>query len=366
MRLPGTGVPIALGELDLVLVSESRSHVEPLGDGRLLVWFEFHDEAFLLGADDTVQTVDLGNVGRLAQLAIDPEDDALLVAWVEDLPTSPPSFRLAVDRRTPAGTLVARVFEEFFLGAPSQMRLAAPRHGGALITWNLGNEILIQEVGGDVAQRFAAVGSGIVEHLTIVHDDEGNALVAWIQGNRLVVQRRSADGDLAGPDLYEPVAEQGEFLPPQPVTLRAGRAVIVANETVPFILGAPPPCGGDTSGLYAISTGLAGPTDLLLQGGRFRVRVDWQAASAGTSGEGQAVIGTDQSGSFTFFDEENKEIEIKILDGRQINGKFWVFAAGLSDVAYQIHVTDQRTGAVRVYENPDGANGNFIDTAAFD
>lgn len=359
---------VLLGELNPFLVSESRTRVEPLGDGRLLIWFDFHDEAFVVDEHDVVQRVGLGNIGRSLQLAVDPDDDSLLAAWIQDLPTSPPSFSLTVERRTLAGTLVERVFEELFLGAPSEMRLAVPRHGGALVTWNEWTSVVIHEVGNDLPpQRFASVdGGGIVEDLAIIHDAEGNALVTWLQAGRLVLQRRSADGMLSGPAFYEPIAEDGSFLPPHPVALGAGRAAIVANETIPFILGAPPPCGGDTSGLYARSTSLAAPTELLLQEGRFRVRVDWQAPQAGTSGQGEAVIGTEQSGSFTFFESGNKEVEVKILDGRVINGKYWLFAAGLSDVAYQIVVTDQRTGAIRVYENPAGSNGNFIDTAAFD
>ena len=35
---------------------------------------------------------------------------------------------------------------------------------------------------------------------------------------------------------------------------------------------------------------------------------------------------------------------MKVLDGRPINGHFWIFWGGLSDVGYTIHVTDTTSG----------------------
>ena len=56
---------------------------------------------------------------------------------------------------------------------------------------------------------------------------------------------------------------------------------------------------------------------------------------------------------------------VKVLDGTAVNGHFWVFAAGLTDVQYAMTVTDTVTGAARVYENPFGVMRSFGDTTTF-
>jgi hypothetical protein len=43
-----------------------------------------------------------------------------------------------------------------------------------------------------------------------------------------------------------------------------------------------------------------------------------------------------------------------LLDGRGVNGRFWFFYGALSDVEYQITVTDTVTGAARTYQNQSG------------
>jgi hypothetical protein len=54
-----------------------------------------------------------------------------------------------------------------------------------------------------------------------------------------------------------------------------------------------------------------------------------------------------------------------MLDGRQVNGRFWVFYGALSDVAYTITVTDTETGTHKEYRNPPGEICGRGDTAAF-
>lgn len=43
---------------------------------------------------------------------------------------------------------------------------------------------------------------------------------------------------------------------------------------------------------------------------------------------------------------------IKVLDGCGIDGAFWVYAGGLTDVHARITLRDTITGLVKVYENP--------------
>jgi ELWxxDGT repeat protein len=108
-----------------------------------------------------------------------------------------------------------------------------------------------------------------------------------------------------------------------------------------------------------------GPTRLCLQDGRFAVEARWKK-SDGTSGAGQTVpLAGGDTGYFWFFDASNVEVVLKVLDGRPLNGKFWVFYGALSDVEYTLTVTDTETGAVKTYTNPKGRLASVADTGAF-
>ena len=116
---------------------------------------------------------------------------------------------------------------------------------------------------------------------------------------------------------------------------------------------------------------LAGPCradaeTLCLQSSRFEVKANWWSAD-GESGPGQVVEDrTDDSGLFRFFDPENWEILIKVLDGCGINGRMWVLGASTTDLGYRIVVTDTVTGESRSYENEPGRPAPaIVDTEAF-
>jgi hypothetical protein len=104
---------------------------------------------------------------------------------------------------------------------------------------------------------------------------------------------------------------------------------------------------------------------LCLNGNRFRVEVTWRVPSLGTGGSGAAVHLSDDTGYFWFFSSGNVELVVKALDGRPVNGFFWIFYGALSDVEYTITVTDTVTGAVKTYFNPQGHLASAADTAAF-
>ena len=105
-------------------------------------------------------------------------------------------------------------------------------------------------------------------------------------------------------------------------------------------------------------------TKLCLNGGRFHVTVRWRDYT-GTRGDGQAVTETDDSGLFWFFNADNLEMLVKVLDGCTINDHFWVFAAATTDVEYELTVRDATTGTSRTYQNPLGvASPAITDTSA--
>jgi hypothetical protein len=106
-------------------------------------------------------------------------------------------------------------------------------------------------------------------------------------------------------------------------------------------------------------------TTLCLNGGRFRVTVDW-AKNDGDSGPGQGVALTSDSGYFWFFNADNIEMVVKVLQACSLSQHFWVFAGGLTNVDVVMTVTDTQTGAERVYTNPLGtAFVPLQDTSAF-
>lgn len=107
------------------------------------------------------------------------------------------------------------------------------------------------------------------------------------------------------------------------------------------------------------------PGALCLFGGRFQIDVTWRLPGGGT-GAGTAVPLNDGTGLFWFFDAGNVELVTKILDGRPLNGKIWFFYGALSDVEYDIRVTDTATGAVRTYHNAPGNLCGLGDTSAFE
>src|SRR5512143_8462 len=110
---------------------------------------------------------------------------------------------------------------------------------------------------------------------------------------------------LAGLSLLAGMGQQREFLPsaqasaPAPLEAAAG------------------PCVAD-------------PLTLCLNNGRFQVRVDWRVPSQGTSGVGTGVALTGDTGYYWFFSPNNIELVLKVVDGRAVNGMFWVFYGALS------------------------------------
>jgi hypothetical protein len=106
---------------------------------------------------------------------------------------------------------------------------------------------------------------------------------------------------------------------------------------------------------------------LCLANGRFEVTIAWRDFQGNTgAGEMVPIPGSGDSGLSYFFEADNLEVLIKVLDARVINGRFWVFYAATTSVELEIRVTDSVTGKVRVYLNELGRTASAIaDTAAF-
>jgi photosystem II stability/assembly factor-like uncharacterized protein len=102
-----------------------------------------------------------------------------------------------------------------------------------------------------------------------------------------------------------------------------------------------------------------GPTDpcsptrtvLCLLQGRFRVEIQWQLGGTATPPAMNVPL-SQVSGAFWFFGPQALEVVVKILDGRAVDGHFWVFTGGMSSLSYTVVVTDTLTGAQRAYNHP--------------
>ena len=109
---------------------------------------------------------------------------------------------------------------------------------------------------------------------------------------------------------------------------------------------------------------------LLGEAGRFEVGLDWGDFS-GNAGRGIPVEPSaepgDASALLWFFEPDNWEMLVKVLDACSINGHYWVFAAASTDVEYTLTVTDTLSGEANLYQNDLGtASPAITDTLAFD
>ncbi|HVS63547.1 MAG TPA: hypothetical protein VMT85_08595 [Thermoanaerobaculia bacterium] len=107
-------------------------------------------------------------------------------------------------------------------------------------------------------------------------------------------------------------------------------------------------------------------TTLCLNDDRFQVRVDWRDFE-GNTGLGTAVPGaSNTSANLWFFQPDNWELLVKVLDACPVNNRYWVFFAATTNVQFTVTVTDTQTQAVKTYFNPLGQSADAItDTQAF-
>jgi hypothetical protein len=126
---------------------------------------------------------------------------------------------------------------------------------------------------------------------------------------------------------------------------------------------------GDTEAIPAVAPvqvaflPLSGTATFLLHD-RFEISATWRDFS-GRSGSGYGSALNDEAGTIYFFSEGNRELLVKVLDGRAINGHWWVYFGGLSNVELRLVVRDLQTGVERVYFNPLGQFASQGDPRGF-
>ncbi len=168
-----------------------------------------------------------------------------------------------------------------------------------------------------------------------------------------------SDGTAAGTSRVQDLAPGPDSSAPSEITVADGRIFFAATSPEGRELWSLP-------NIAVITPCVPGPDRLCLAGGRFEVAVRWRDQhNGGLKGVGQAVPESLESGFFWFFDPANLELVVKVLDGREINGRWWVFFGALTDIEYEVTVTDHETGQVRTYRNPAGTFCGQADTTGF-
>lgn len=107
--------------------------------------------------------------------------------------------------------------------------------------------------------------------------------------------------------------------------------------------------------------------NLRLNDGRFQIDASWRIPS-GQTGVGHGVKLTDDSGYFWFFNDDNVELIVKVLDACMPPfNRYWVFSAGLTNVEVTLRVRDLAAGVEKEYVNPlNRPYPPILDTDAFD
>jgi len=130
---------------------------------------------------------------------------------------------------------------------------------------------------------------------------------------------------------------------------------------VPFISRTSPANGGQSPTLVLNSAG-GHPFNVTLVATNQHVNPPVQ-------GNGLSLPQTDVFGYFSFptitNNPSNPEVFIKILDARSVNGFYWVFYGGLTDLQYVLSVTEVATSITKQYTKAPGDYEGGADTSAF-
>lgn len=80
----------------------------------------------------------------------------------------------------------------------------------------------------------------------------------------------------------------------------------------------------------------------------------------------KAVQLTPSSGTFYFYDPDNVEVLLKVLDACAINNRFWIFYAATMNVEFTLEFSDRLNSRGILYGSPGGVLAKPVaDTDAF-
>ena len=313
-------------------------------------------------------------------------DGGVFLAWLADsigspirFPGSPVSAATNVVGRSfqpngqPAGTSVVVGGGD----ATSQPDVATDASGKTMVAWQSpkgnGSSLKVRVVSAQntagAVREVAVSPEGHTIDSPTLSAGRGGAVVTWGDGSE------REDG-IRGLALDSELDQTGDFAVVRDrsagqSSVALGGQVLVAyqgEQLANAVLGdeTPRTPSRTAARLVSVETGGCTADALCLAGNRFAVRATWSTAD-GDSGVANPATLTADTGYFWFFDPDNVEAVIKVLDGCGINDRFWVFAAGLTDVGVSLTVEDTVTGESQTYSNAQGnAFAPIQDTQAFD
>jgi len=88
--------------------------------------------------------------------------------------------------------------------------------------------------------------------------------------------------------------------------------------------------------------------------GRFLLEMGWHDFSGGRGLANALPLPSADSAVLWFFRPDNWEVLAKVIDGRNFNHRYWVFAGAATNVETVLRVTDTESGRARSYYNPSG------------
>ena len=185
-----------------------------------------------------------------------------------------------------------------------------------------------------------------------------------LPGDRLGDPRLAALGDYGGLTPTRPPLGASPAVDVAPGFLCSGLDQRGGVRPAPGGGDAQPGC--DAGAVEVGSTCQAGGEELCLgEGERFRVTARWTTRDG--SGAAHALPLTRDTGAFWFFNASNLEIVLKVLDGCDVNGRYWVFLSGLTNVGVEVTVLDTLSGATWTHAHPSGTPlPTRLDTDALD
>ncbi len=138
----------------------------------------------------------------------------------------------------------------------------------------------------------------------------------------------------------------------------AGSSGVAFSRSAAFTLADPPPAGS--------MTGCAADETVAALGGGYDVRACFETPSGARMDASNYHLEASASGLLYFFDRDNVEVLVKVLDGCAVNGHRWVFVAPVTDLAFNLEIVERATGRRFVHRNPKGLTAEpRSDTAAF-
>lgn len=298
-----------------------------------------------------------------------------IVVWSQDLATVPPSTvqALVLDAQGfPTSSQTLAIDTDRFSGGMVPRVLVEP-DGSCDFLWMHRGTLAVR--------RLDSSGLSPTVFSTAVQVDFLGFEAATDQHGHLLVTAGDSYGFFLGGDLSHGLWQLDDFghesavLPTAMDTVVVAASALAANPegtSVAAWLGNGTGNSGDHLDVFAhrfrssaLAPCIPGGRQLCLgSNGRFALEADWQTPDGNQGPATPAPLAGD-TGGFWFFSASNVELLAKVLDGRAVNGNFWVLWGGMTNVGVTLRVTDTLRGLTRTYLNPAGNFPSMADVNAF-